>query len=153
LKEGELIGSINMYRQGDRPFADKRIAVLENLAAQAVIAIENARLLNELREALQEQTAAAGVRKVISRSTFDRHTGLNTSPAPASRLSEAARAAIMQRDGDVYRLASNYGFSRDAELYALHHPVVATRGSVTRRAALEGRAIHIPDVLADPEYN
>src|SRR5262249_4521281 len=141
LKDGEYVGAFIIFRQEVRPFTDKQIALVQNFAAQAVIAIENARLLNELRESLQQQTATADVLKVISRSTFDLQTVLNTLTASASRLCEADRGAIMQRDGEVYKLASNYGFSRDAELYALDHPVVANRGSVTGRAALEGRAI------------
>ena len=152
LKESQLVGAIVIYRQEVRLFTDKQIDLLSNFAAQAVIAIENTRLLNELRESLQQQTATADVLKVISRSTFDLQTVLQTLVESAARLCDADKTVITRQKNGVFYRAEAYGFSPEFMDYVRTIPIQSERGSGFGRALLEGRAVHIPDVKADPEY-
>ena len=152
LKDDVLIGTIMIYRQEVRPFTDKQIELLTNFAAQAVIAIENTRLLSELRESLQQQTATADVLKVISRSTFDLRTVLQTLVESAARLCDADRIIITRQKNGIFYRAEAYGFSREFMDYVRNIPIQPERGSAFGRALLEGRAVHIPDVKVDPEY-
>jgi GAF domain-containing protein len=152
MREGTVIGVFTLQRREPRPFTDKQIKLVETFADQAVIAIENTRLLNELRESLQQQTATADVLKVISRSTFDLQTVLDTLTESAAQLCAADMGSIIRQKGAAYYWATTYGFPPEHSEYLKSIPLERGRGSVVGRILIEGKIVHVPDVLADPEY-
>jgi signal transduction histidine kinase len=153
IREGTPIGVLLVGRSNVRPFTQKQIELVSIFADQAVVAIENTRLLGELRESLQQQTATADVLKIISRSTFDLKSVLQTLVESAAKLCDAEMATTTRQINGVFYRAEFYGFSsREFIDYAKDIPIKADRSSVSGRALLEGRAVQIPDVKADPEY-
>jgi signal transduction histidine kinase len=153
LHDGVSIGTIGVARREPGAFTDDEINLLKTFADQAVIAIENARLLNELRESLQQQTATADVLKVISRSAFNLQTVLDTLVASAVRLCEARFGAVFRLDNDLLHLAAHHNFN-EAQVAMLKgwYPMRPNRGHISGRAVLTGTPVQIPDVLADEEY-
>jgi signal transduction histidine kinase len=150
-KDNELIGSFFVGRNEVRPFAEKQIEIVENFAAQAVVAIQNAQLLHELRETLRQQSAAADVLKIISRSAFDLQAVLDTVVELAAKLCDADQAALLPNRA-YFRAFATYGGPASYNEAVGKVVFEPGRGSVLGRAALEAKPVQVADVLADPEY-
>ena len=153
VKESELVGALTIYRQEVLPFTDKQVELVQNFAAQAVIAVENTRLLSKLRESLQQQTATADVLKVISRSTFELQPVFDSMAESAVRLCEAERAYIFRFDGQVLRAVASFNAGPENQDWVYRNPIPLGRHSVSARAGLERRTVQVADIQADPEYS
>ncbi len=152
VKDGRVVGMIHIYRTEAQPFTERQIGLLRTFADQAVIAMENARLLGELREALDQQTATGDVLKTISRSSTDLGEVLDTLLAAVARLCKADQTYMFRRHGEQHHLVAAHGVSAEGEAFIRANPVLPERGTTSGRVAVEKRVVHIHDVLTDPEY-
>ena len=154
LKDDELIGAFSIYRQEVRPFTEQQIALLTNSPIRLLL-LSRTRACSMncgLSESLQQQTATADVLKVISRSTFDLQAVLETLLQSAARLCEADRAALTRQVGERFQHVASYGYTAEYQKYMETYPIPSGRGSVSGRAVLDGKIVHVKDVRADPDY-
>src|SRR5262245_45064862 len=159
LRDASCVGVMAMTRSSVKPFTAKQIELVTTFADQAVIAIENVRLFDEvqarsreLSESLEQQTATSDVLTVIRSSKFELQPVLDTLIESAVSLCQAEKGAIFLRDQEIYRVAARYNMSQEFQDYYDKHPVLLDRGTTTGRAAVEGKVVHIPDVMADPDF-
>ena len=160
MRAGEVIGVIALARQRVEPFVDREIELVSTFADQASIAIENVRLFEaeqkrteELSDALEQQTATSDVLKVISRSTFDLQSVLDTLVELAARLCEADMAQILRPRDEGFRTVASHGHTSEFREFVKGFTFNVGRGSVSGRVLMEGKPIQVADVLADPEYS
>src|SRR4030095_12992056 len=153
LRGASFFGVILIQREEVLPFSDKQVGLVTTFADQAVIAIENVRLFNELKESLEQQTATSEIWGVIASSPTNIQPVLDTLVENAVTLGGADRGVIFRWDGEVFRLAANYGHLAEFVEFVTRHPPSLGRGSATGRTALERRTVHIHDVFADPDYD
>src|SRR5262249_52076911 len=151
-RRNEAIGLLTVVRRTPGPLSDKQFSLLRTFAAQAVIAIENTRLLNELRESLQQQTATADVLKVISRSAFDLQAVLDTLVEAAVTLSGAPTGTIFQKRGDLFHITAQYGYTPEMLAFGRANPIAPGIGTNVGRTAMRAEVVQIPDVLADADF-
>src|SRR5262249_2984156 len=161
LREGAVLGMISLARKQVEPFTERQIELVRTFADQAVIAMENARLLSELQartreleESLEYQTATSDVLNVISRSTADVQPVLDTVVETAVRLCGADTGSVAIREGAVYRWMAGSSAAANPEYWAIirQRTIVPSRANIAARVALEGRVVHVADILADPDY-
>jgi len=152
--DGALYGWMNLVRSTVHPFSDREVELVRTFARQAAIAVQNARLLSDTREALERQTATSEVLKAISGTAFDLARVLDTVIAHATRLTEAENGFVYQVEGDVLAMRASFGARADVmREWQREHPIKTDHtGSATGRAFAKRRTIHIPDVDADPTY-
>src|SRR5579863_2726017 len=160
LREGVPVGVISLMRDAVKPFTEKQIELVTTFADQAVIALQNVRLFEEvqarttdLQESLQQQTATADVLKVISRSAFDLKSVLTTLTESAQSLCGASLGIIMLRDGEVMRLRAESGCTQAFVDFMDTHPIKPGRETITGRIFMDGKLVHVADVERDVEYN
>ena len=152
MRERVAYGGIFLLRRRPRPFSAEQIALVETFARQAAIAIDNVRLFNETREALEQQTATSAVLSAISRTTFELDSVLKALIENATRLCKADKGFVFIRDGDVYRVATNYGVPPEHLEFMQAHPVKPGMGTLVARTTLMRQIVHIDDAKTDPEY-
>ena len=154
VKDGRLVGSIAVYRREVQPFTDQQTALVQTFADQAVIAIENVRLFNETKEALEQQTATSEILRVISQSPTDAQPVFDTIARSAMRLCAASLAVVARYDGELLHLAAHTHVTADGEeAIRQYFPIHPTRSGINGRVVLEARVVRIPDVQADAEYS
>jgi signal transduction histidine kinase/putative methionine-R-sulfoxide reductase with GAF domain len=153
FQKGELIGVLSARRLEMRPFTPTQIKLLETFADQAVIALENVRLFNELKESLEQQTATSEILRVIASSPTDLQPVFDAILGDAVRLCESHNGAIFTFDGEVFHVGAGFNITGELQAYRQVHPIRPGRESAVGRVGLERRPVHISDVLADPEVD